>query len=154
MDLPARGATDLFLLWGAIPRGSYRLSSPFLGFSPQKTKRRALEHDEEEIQHWIKEKWPRIKKASRLKAFLVFIDESGFLMAPLVGRSWGPQGQTPILYQRIHSYKKVSAIAASCLSPERRRLNLFFRLHAEAYVNTKLVRAFFNVLYPYLQITS
>lgn len=33
-----------------------------LGFSPQKPERRARERDEAEIQRWVKEEWPRIKK--------------------------------------------------------------------------------------------
>jgi transposase len=33
-----------------------------LRWSPQKPQRRAKEHDEEEIQRWIDEEWPRIKK--------------------------------------------------------------------------------------------
>ena len=33
-----------------------------LGFSPQKPTRRAVERDEEEIQRWVAEDWPRIKK--------------------------------------------------------------------------------------------
>ncbi len=33
-----------------------------LGWSPQKPQRRAKERDEAEIQRWIEEEWPRIKK--------------------------------------------------------------------------------------------
>jgi transposase len=33
-----------------------------LGWSPQKPQRRAVERDEKEIQRWIKQEWPRIKK--------------------------------------------------------------------------------------------
>ena len=33
-----------------------------LGFSPQKPQRRAIERNEEEIQRWVAEDWPRIKK--------------------------------------------------------------------------------------------
>ncbi len=33
-----------------------------LGFSPQKPTRRAIERDEAEIQRWVKEDWPRVKK--------------------------------------------------------------------------------------------
>lgn len=33
-----------------------------LGFSPQRPERRALERDEAEIQRWVAEDWPRIKK--------------------------------------------------------------------------------------------
>jgi transposase len=33
-----------------------------LGWSPQKPQRRAVERDEVEIQRWVKQKWPRVKK--------------------------------------------------------------------------------------------
>lgn len=33
-----------------------------MGWSPQKPQRQAIERDEAEIQRWIKEDWPRIKK--------------------------------------------------------------------------------------------
>jgi len=36
-----------------------------LGFSPQKPTRRAIERDEDEIQRWVKEDWPRVKKTLR-----------------------------------------------------------------------------------------
>lgn len=39
------------------------------------------------------------KNASRLGAALVFLDESGLLMAPLVRRTWAPCGQTPFKEQ-------------------------------------------------------
>jgi transposase len=36
-----------------------------LGFSCQKPERRALERDDEEIERWKREEWPRIKKGAR-----------------------------------------------------------------------------------------
>src|SRR3989337_3880510 len=33
-----------------------------LGWSPQKPQRRAVERDEAEIQRWVKQEWPRVKK--------------------------------------------------------------------------------------------
>jgi hypothetical protein len=59
------------------------------------------------------------KKASRLKAWIAFLDETGLLMAPLVRRSWSPQGETPVLHQRGRCHKKVSVVAALCVSPSR-----------------------------------
>ena len=59
----------------------------------------------------------------------MFLDESGFLLAPLVRRSWAPCGQTPVLYQRGRHHKKVSAIAALCVSPRRDQVRLYFRLY-------------------------
>jgi transposase len=75
--------------------------------------------------------------AARLSATIVFIDESGMLMAPLVRRSWSLRGHTPVLRQRGQHYQKVSAIAALCIPPTRDRLALYFRLHAAANVNTE-----------------
>jgi hypothetical protein len=81
-----------------------------------------------------------------LKAWLVFIDESGMMMAPLVRRTWSPCGQTPLLYQKTCSHKKVSAIAALCITPRRNRLHLFFRLHPDANINAESVESFLKNL--------
>jgi|WetSurSiteA1Bulk_404760.scaffolds.fasta_scaffold60973_1 transposase len=81
-----------------------------------------------------------------MKAFLVFLDESGFLMAPLVRRSWAPKGQTPILLQRTQSHQKVSAIAVLCISPKRDLVYLYFRLHPDANINGELVLQFLKHL--------
>jgi hypothetical protein len=89
---------------------------------------------------------PGKKNATRLKACLVFLDESGLLMAPLVRRSWSPSGQTPVLYQRSRSHQKVSVIAALCIAPRRNRLHLYFRLHPNANINAVLIVAFLRQL--------
>jgi transposase len=36
-----------------------------LGWTPQKPERRALEHNEEEIERWKQKEWPRIKKCHK-----------------------------------------------------------------------------------------
>jgi hypothetical protein len=57
----------------------------------------------------------------------VFLDESGFQLEPVVRRTYAPRGKTPI--QRAwHRKGRISAISAVTVSPERRRLNLYFRL--------------------------
>ena len=68
------------------------------------------------------------------------------LMAPLVRRTWSPQGQTPIFYQRTSSHKKVSVIAALCVAPGRAKLHFYFRLHPDANINAELVRDFLRHL--------
>jgi hypothetical protein len=76
-----------------------------------------LEWDEERLQRWIKQQRPRIKKnPGARRAGLVFLDESGLLLLPLVRRSWSRCGQTPVLRQVGRNRKKVSAIAALCVS--------------------------------------
>jgi transposase len=77
---------------------------------------------------------------------LVFLDETGFLMMPLVRRSWAPRGQTPFLYHRTQSHKKVSVIAVLCVSPARDQIRLYFRLHPDANINASSVLDFLKNL--------
>lgn len=86
-----------------------------------------------------------------MKAYLVFVDESGLLMAPLVRRSWAPRGETPVLYQRTRSHQKVSAIAALCIAPTRDHVSLCFRLHPNQNIRAPLVLAFLRQLLRQLQ---
>jgi transposase len=86
------------------------------------------------------------KNASRLGASLVFLDESGLLMMPLVRRTWAPRGQTPFLWQRTNSYRKVSAIAVLVVPPRRDRVRLVFQLHPNANINAALALSFLQHL--------
>jgi transposase len=68
------------------------------------------------------------KNAARLGAHLVFIDESGFLLIPSVRKTWAPRGHTPLLrfWQR---HDRLSVISGLSVSPGRRHLGLYYRLH-------------------------
>jgi len=81
------------------------------------------------------------KKARRLSATLVFWDESGFLMLPIVRRTWAPKGQTPVLHHNAKRLRKVSAIGMLTLSPERRRLGCYHLLQPDASIDETLVVA-------------
>lgn len=94
---------------------------------------------------------PHKKKARRLNAWLVFIDESGLLMAPLLRRSWAPCGQTPVLRQRTRSHRKVSVIAALCVSPARDKIRLVFRLHPDENINAARIGEFLRQVHRHLQ---
>jgi len=100
-----------------------------LGWSYQKPERRALQRDEEAIEEWKRKKWPQIKKkAKRLGAHLVFVDESGFLLIPPVRKTWAPRGRTPI--HRHHQRRtRISVISGVSVSPKRKRVGLYFQLH-------------------------
>lgn len=62
-----------------------------LSWSHQRPERRAVECGEEQVERWKREDWPRIKKATRLGAHLVFVDDSGFLLIPTVRKTWAPR---------------------------------------------------------------
>jgi DDE superfamily endonuclease len=71
---------------------------------------------------------PRVlEQAERRKAHLVFLDESGFQLSPVVRRTYAPRGKTPIV-EAWHRKGRTSAISAVTVSPVRRRPNLYFRL--------------------------
>lgn len=91
------------------------------------------------------------KKARRLNADIVFIDESGFLMAPVVRRTWAPRGETPIILQRGRGWQKVSAIAALTVSPRGRRVGLYFSLFSNANITASEVIRFLRQLYRQLK---
>ncbi len=98
-----------------------------LGWTSQKPEKRARERDEQAIQRWAEERFPQVKKAERPGAYLLFLDEAGFLLTPTVRRSLAPRGQTPIL-DCWDRRDRLSAISGITVSPVRKRLNLYFHL--------------------------
>jgi transposase len=60
----------------------------------------------------------------------VFLDESGFMLQPLLRRTWAPQGQTPISHS-WDRHDRLSVLSGLTVSPRHRHLRLFFAVHEE-----------------------
>ena len=63
-------------------------------------------------------RWPRISRRicrnpRRRRAEVVFWDESGASLLPVVRRTWTPQGHTPVIGHRFN-WKRASMAAALC----------------------------------------
>ena len=58
----------------------------------------------------------------------MLIDESGFMLQPLVRRTWAPKGETPIQYS-WDRHDRLSVIAALTVAPRRRRIGLYFQIY-------------------------
>jgi transposase len=87
------------------------------------------------------------KKARREGARVIFVDESGLLMAPLVRRTWAIRGQRPILRQRGRHREKVSVTGAYWWAPGRREsLGWIYETLPDAYYNSERTAAFLEVL--------
>jgi transposase len=86
------------------------------------------------------------KSAARQRAHLVLIDESGFLLSPLVRRTLAPRGQTPILKTWGGHRDRVSATAALTISPRRRHLGLYFCTYPKDFVNQERSADFLRAL--------
>jgi transposase len=99
-----------------------------LGWTSQKPRRRAKERDEGEIARWLGQDFPRVvREAWGRSAYLVLLDESGFLLTPSVRRTLARRGRTPVL-DAWDRRDRISAISCITVSPKRHRLNLHFQL--------------------------
>jgi transposase len=77
------------------------------------------------------------------------IDESGFMLQPVVRRTWAPKGETPIQYS-WDRHDRLSVIAAITLAPLRRRLGLYFQVH-DHNIRFEEVMAFLYLLHRHLR---
>ena len=90
------------------------------------------------------------RRARRRKAHLIFLDESGFQLRPLVRRTLAPRGETPVLpcWDRRD---RLSAISCISLSPVRDHPGLYFDLlPVDANVTAVEVVAFLQDLKRHL----
>jgi transposase len=78
----------------------------------------------------------------------VFVDESGFMLQPLVRRTWAPRGRTPILRQWDRR-DRLSAIGAITVAPRRRRFGLYWALHRHNIRSAEVLR-FLQHLYRHV----
>jgi putative transposase len=86
------------------------------------------------------------KKARDLQAPLIFSDESGLLLAPLIRTTQSPRGRTPLLIHRASHRQKVSAAAALSLSPIRGHIQLHYQTLVNAYFNSERYALFLREL--------
>jgi transposase len=81
----------------------------------------------------------------------VLIDETGLFLNPLVRRSWSKIGQTPVIAGDGGHRKKVSVIAGLSVSPEARRLGLYFATAPDGFFTADKVVAFLRDLLKHLR---
>jgi transposase len=68
------------------------------GFTPQKPVTRAYERNNDRIREWLEVEYPAIRRrAKRENAEIYWEDETGLRSDHLVGRSYSPRGETPVI---------------------------------------------------------
>jgi transposase len=119
-----------------------------LGWTLQKPRLQSRDRDEDEIARWKIEEFTRIRTEARDRhAYLAFIDESGFMLAPTLRRTYAPSGQAPV-EKVTDPHARISVIGAITLSPEYQRINLTFELSADnANFNGQSCAAFLRLLH-------
>ena len=70
---------------------------------------------------------------------MVFLDESGFMLQPVVRRTWAPRGKTPILRQWDRR-DRLSAISAITVAPRRRRFGLYWAQYRHNIRSAEVLR--------------
>jgi transposase len=83
-----------------------------LDITPQKPLRRAYERDPERIQKWLDQDYPKLRRRARKQgAEIFFLDEAGFQSDPVLGRTYGLKGQTPVV-KTSGQRQSINAISA------------------------------------------
>ena len=101
-------------------------------FTNQKPQRRAFQQDEKAVKKWIKEEWSKIKEhAHRWQAMIYFQDESGVSLTAVMGKTWAPKGQTPVVKV---TGKRGGFCVTSAISPAGK---MIFRIEKEK-INAKV----------------
>jgi transposase len=86
--------------------------------------------DDKAIARWVAERFPVIAAdAAGRGAWLVFIDETGFMLVPTVRRTYSPRGQTPV-HRTGDPHGRISGIGAIAVSPGRDQIRLRYTLLA------------------------
>jgi transposase len=80
------------------------------------------------------------KGAARRKATIVFWDESGLSVIPVVRSTWAPRGTTPVLVHPFN-WKRASMAAALCVRPHGGGAQLAFHLRPGSYDTDSLIVA-------------
>jgi hypothetical protein len=71
-----------------------------------------------------------IERAAHRNAYIVFIDEAGFMCDPLSVKSWAPKGHPPVL--RVSTpHERISVAGAITVSPVARRYGFFYEMLAD-----------------------
>ena len=104
-----------------------------LRWSPQKPARRARERDEDKINQWKSEDWPRLReKAKQEERTIVFVDECGFSQKSTAKKTWAPEGETPVVEMNFN-WDKLSVIGGISLK------SIYFQVHEESIKSAQVI---------------
>jgi transposase len=99
-----------------------------LNWSSQRPQRQHPDGNDAAIALWVEEEFPRIlREAAARNAYLAFVDETGFMLNPLVRRTFAPRGRTPV--NRVADpHARISVIGAVTVDPRRERVGLVYNM--------------------------
>jgi len=117
-----------------------------LGWTSHKPQTRPRQRNDKEVERWKADEFPRIlREAWRRGAHVAFLDESGFLLTPLVRRTLAPRGAR-VLLRCSAKHDRVSTISCVTLSPQALHVGLYWWLLRNENVHGEEVVAFLQAL--------
>jgi len=123
-----------------------RLLRRRLNWTSHKPQVRARQRNDKEVERWKADEFPRIlREAWQRGAHVAFLDESGFLLTPLVRRTLAPRGQRVVL-RCSAKHDRISVISCVTLSPQAMRVGFYFRLLIKVNVHGEEVVEFLQYL--------
>jgi transposase len=128
------------------PEHVRKLLKQRLNWSSHKPQTRARQCNDKEVERWKGDEFPRIlREAYRRSAHVAFLDESGFLMMPLVRRTMARRGKRVVM-RCSASHDRVSTISCVTLSPQARHVGLYFGRWINQNIHGEEVVAFLDYL--------
>jgi transposase len=128
----ARVGQVIFKRWGIEYHHAHvgRLLRQQLNWTCQRPVCQNTNRDDVGIQWWVADDFPRIlQEAKARRAHLVFVDETGFMLEPVVRRTYAPCGISPVL-KISEPHGRISVIGAITISPIRKHVGLMFSMLA------------------------
>lgn len=102
-----------------------------LNWTCQRPEQHYKGRDDKAIARWVAEEFPIIAaNATSRGAWVVFIDETGFMLVPTIRRTYAPRGQTPA-HRTGDPHGRISGAGAIAISPGRDRVRLRYSLLAD-----------------------
>jgi len=115
------------------------------GYTPQKPIRKAFEQKPENVKRWLEEEYPAIEKRARAeRATIYFGDETGCRSDHQAGKSYAPNGRTPIIKATGKQY------TVNMISAISNRGHLQFMLMEKGF-NSEVFRTFLQKMIKYVK---
>jgi hypothetical protein len=105
-----------------------RILKERLNWTCQRPEHHHKDRDDAAIRRWMEDSFPRVLAAAAARgAHLVFVDEAGFMLEPIVRRTYAPRGRTPV-HSIGNPHSRISAIGAVTVTPTRDGVGLRYGL--------------------------
>src|SRR5437764_3126607 len=96
-----------------------------LNWTSHKPQVRARQRNDKEVERWKADEFPRIlREAWQRGAHIAFLDESGFMLTPLVRRTLAPRGERVVM-RCSAKHDRISVISCVTLSPKAMHAGLY-----------------------------